>query len=262
MPRKDPPSTVCDRNPAVTSIGGSASERVRTGWGGWIRTNTVCINSAASYQLDHAPVAFAEKRELLFYRVSQSDSLLRTASVRTACRRAFARVTSHQSRASHSSLATRHCFSSTLPLRFCGVSVGCGSAWVERGSGEELSRPSPQSPFRDSQPTLPRCFFKCKCYATLHLPCFQSLARPSSWRRICKFSPPSQNFPTSAPARGRAETTGPRQGWSSVIAGTFHGPPITAEKMHASFHEPPANRIAGLYRRERFLDHTARCPLN
>src|ERR1700722_9216016 len=25
------------------------------GWGGWIRTTTVCINSAASYQLDHAP---------------------------------------------------------------------------------------------------------------------------------------------------------------------------------------------------------------
>lgn len=27
-----------------------------SGWGGWIRTNTVCINSAASYQLDHAPI--------------------------------------------------------------------------------------------------------------------------------------------------------------------------------------------------------------
>ena len=26
------------------------------GWGGWIRTTTVCINSAASYQLDHAPI--------------------------------------------------------------------------------------------------------------------------------------------------------------------------------------------------------------
>jgi hypothetical protein len=26
-----------------------------SGWGGWIRTTTVCINSAASYQLDHAP---------------------------------------------------------------------------------------------------------------------------------------------------------------------------------------------------------------
>src|SRR5487761_1382665 len=29
----------------------------KTGWGGWIRTNTVCINSAASYQLDHAPTS-------------------------------------------------------------------------------------------------------------------------------------------------------------------------------------------------------------
>ncbi len=27
------------------------------GWGGRIRTSTVCINSAASYQLDHAPAA-------------------------------------------------------------------------------------------------------------------------------------------------------------------------------------------------------------
>ena len=27
------------------------------GWGGRIRTSTVCINSAASYRLDHAPVA-------------------------------------------------------------------------------------------------------------------------------------------------------------------------------------------------------------
>ena len=26
------------------------------GWGGRIRTSTVCINSAASYRLDHAPV--------------------------------------------------------------------------------------------------------------------------------------------------------------------------------------------------------------
>src|SRR5215469_1980137 len=32
-----------------SGVGGS-------GWGGWIRTNTVCINSAASYQLDHAPI--------------------------------------------------------------------------------------------------------------------------------------------------------------------------------------------------------------
>jgi hypothetical protein len=27
-----------------------------SGLGRWIRTTTVCINSAASYQLDHAPV--------------------------------------------------------------------------------------------------------------------------------------------------------------------------------------------------------------
>jgi len=27
----------------------------RNGWGGRIRTSTFCINSAASYQLDHAP---------------------------------------------------------------------------------------------------------------------------------------------------------------------------------------------------------------
>ena len=30
--------------------------KMQNGWGGWIRTTTVCINSAASYQLDHAPV--------------------------------------------------------------------------------------------------------------------------------------------------------------------------------------------------------------
>ena len=28
----------------------------KIGWGGWIRTNTVFINSEASYQLDHAPI--------------------------------------------------------------------------------------------------------------------------------------------------------------------------------------------------------------
>lgn len=31
--------------------------RVRLGWGGWTRTNTVLINSEVSYQLDHAPAA-------------------------------------------------------------------------------------------------------------------------------------------------------------------------------------------------------------
>src|SRR6266849_3811310 len=29
---------------------------LHAGWGGRIRTSTVCINSAASYQLDHAPI--------------------------------------------------------------------------------------------------------------------------------------------------------------------------------------------------------------
>jgi hypothetical protein len=31
------------------------SDKVRFGWGGWTRTNTVLINSEVSYQLDHAP---------------------------------------------------------------------------------------------------------------------------------------------------------------------------------------------------------------
>ena len=29
-----------------------------SGWGGWTRTNTILINSEASYQLDHAPILF------------------------------------------------------------------------------------------------------------------------------------------------------------------------------------------------------------
>src|SRR5262249_7598328 len=32
--------------------------RMGLGWGGRIRTSTVCINSAASYQLDHAPAGY------------------------------------------------------------------------------------------------------------------------------------------------------------------------------------------------------------
>jgi hypothetical protein len=31
----------------------------KIGWGGWIRTITVLINSEVPYQLDHAPAAFA-----------------------------------------------------------------------------------------------------------------------------------------------------------------------------------------------------------
>ena len=35
----------------------------KIGWGGRIRTFTVLINSEVSYQLDHAPAVWAERRK-------------------------------------------------------------------------------------------------------------------------------------------------------------------------------------------------------
>jgi hypothetical protein len=43
-----------DTSPLYTGSRGGYTGRF--GWGGWTRTNTIRINSAVSYQLDHAPV--------------------------------------------------------------------------------------------------------------------------------------------------------------------------------------------------------------